>query len=495
MSDLAQSTSVAPPMTESLPSGTSAILRVFGKNTLWLWLDLGALRVGTMLAGLFLIHYFGPANFGIYSTALAAGWLANAVVDIGLTRYAARAIAATAEEGRPILALNLFTTLMSVSVEITLLIVSVLTGHWSMACIAAGLVLCNFEGTASLCSSMLTADLRSRAILPGSILGAAGLIVLTLMVIWFHLSVLMMLVGLCFKSLLVLGMRFWQLRSFWPSRRDWRWNEFVRIAKQAWPYFSYNVTQVGYGRVAIICFGLVAAEEKVGWFAAAFVISDIFPQWSYASSGALLPVWTRLFESKRIAELLNLRQRLLDIVMFVSVPLWISLALFAPQVCAFLGERFASSAPVLRIVAYRSVLSVLDGFLGHGFLIAINRVRERQNALARSFIILAVLSLGFGYLWGPIGVALALFIADAALIVQYLQITSRIGLKIDWPALAPSLVAGAVMAIGILGVPQETGLLPKVFVAFGTYFVMLLLLSRGRLLNAGRTLRECVGNG
>jgi len=31
-----------------------------------------------MLAGLFLIRYFGPANFGVYSTALAAGWIAIA---------------------------------------------------------------------------------------------------------------------------------------------------------------------------------------------------------------------------------------------------------------------------------------------------------------------------------------------------------------------------------------------------------------------------------
>ena len=79
-----------------LPAETSgAILRILGRNTFWLWIDLGVLRIGTMLAGLFLIRYFGPTNFGVYSTALASGWIANSVVDIGLTRYAARAVAAT----------------------------------------------------------------------------------------------------------------------------------------------------------------------------------------------------------------------------------------------------------------------------------------------------------------------------------------------------------------------------------------------------------------
>src|SRR5215469_3302431 len=94
----------------SLPSDSATILRIFGANTLWLWLDLGGLRLGTMAAGLFLIRYLGPMNFGLYSTALAAGWLANAAVDLGLTRYAARAIAASPQEGSSILALNLLTT-------------------------------------------------------------------------------------------------------------------------------------------------------------------------------------------------------------------------------------------------------------------------------------------------------------------------------------------------------------------------------------------------
>jgi O-antigen/teichoic acid export membrane protein len=478
---------------DGLPSDSSAILRIFGSNTMWLWLDLGGLRVGTMLAGLFLIRYFGPANFGVYSTALAAGWLVNAVVDLGVTRYAARSVAAAPCEAPSILALSLFTTVVSVAVQILLLIVAVVGGHWELGCLAAGLVVCNFEGTASLCSSVLTADLRSKEILPGSILGATGLITITVLVIWLHLSVLVMLMALCVKSVLVLAIRLWQLRAFWPSRHDWHLANLVRVVRQAWPFFSYNLTQVGYGRVAIICFGLVATQEKVGWFAAAFAISDVIPQWSYASSGALLPVWTRLFENKRIEELVALRQRLLDIVMFVSLPLGIALAIFAPQVCHVLGERFSASAPVLRVVASRSVLAVLDGFLGHGFLVAVNRIRERQGALAKCVLLLAALSLGLGYLWGPVGVAVALLIADTTLILQYLRIISGIGLRIDWPALLPSAISGLFMAAVALELPQAFGPAAKVVLAFATYFLVLSLISRTRLLSAGRTVRECFG--
>lgn len=475
-----------------LPVETSAILRIFGRNTLWLWLDLGALRIGTALAGLFLIRYFGPANFGVYSTALAVGWMANALIDLGLTRYAARTVAATPKEVPPILALSLFSTVVSALLTAIALLIALHFGRWQTACLAAGFILCNFEGTASLCSNILTAHLRSRAILPGSLLGASGLIGLTILAIWLHLSVLAMLIALSFKSLLVLTLRLWQLRDHMPEASDWCWRQFTRVTCDALPYFAYNLTQVAYGKVAILCLGFVATQENVGWFAAAFAVSDVIPQWSYSLSGAILPLWTRLFESGRVEEMLNLRRRLMDILLFSCIPIWITLALFAPQVCSLLGGRYVAGAPVLRVLAIRSVLAVLDGFLGHGFLVAVNRVKERQSALARSTLLLIVLSLLFGYFWGAPGVAFALLASDACLILQYLVIAARIRLHIDAPSVAPAMCAGAGMVLSAFVLPGGINVIPRIAFTLSAYIGVLLLLSREQLLSAGRTLRACI---
>lgn len=492
MAELSKTEILIPGSPASLPAESGAILRILGRNTFWLWLDLGALRIGTMLAGLFLIRYLGPANFGVYSTALAAGWIGNCLVDLGLTRFAARAVAASAEETRPILAVSLLTTVISVALEILALLLALRLGYWQLACFAAGFVLCNFEGTASLCSSILTAELRSRAILPGSVLSAAGLIGLTVAVIYLHLSVLAMLTALCFKSLLVVSLRLWQLKEHWPHRTDFHSSPLIRTVRNALPFFSYNLTQVGYGKIAIVCFGMVAPREQVGWFAAAFVLSDVIPQWSYASSGALLPLWTRLFENGRWEEMIRLRQRLLDILLFASIPVWISLSFFAPEICALLGPRYVPSAPVLRIVACRSVLAVLDGFLGHGFLISVNRLKERQTALSVSFFLLAALSTLLGYLWGAEGVAIGLFISDAVLISQYLRILSKIGMPMEWPAVVPGILAGAIMAAAAVALPQGAQPLLKLLVIVFVYVAALTLLSKNRLLDAGRTLQECI---
>ena len=480
----------APP---ELPAETSAILRIFGRNTVWLWLDLGAIRIGTALAGLFLIRYFGPTNFGIYSMALAVGWVANAFIDLGLTRYAARAVAATPEKVCGILALNLFSTVLSALLTAAGLLIALKLGHWRTACLAAGFIVCNFDGTANLCSNILTAQLRSRAILPGSLLGAGGLVAFIFAAIMFHLSVLSVLLLLSGRSIAVLGLRLWQLRRYWPGVGEWTVRRFREVAGCALPYFANTLTQVGYAKIAILCLGFLATEESVGWFAAAFALSDVIPQWSYSLSGAILPVWTRLFETNRIEVMLELRQRLMDVILFASIPIWISMALFAPQICSLLGQKYIPSADILRILALRCVFSVFDGFLGHGFLVAVDRVKERQSALARCAALLIGLSLLFGYLWGARGVALALLTSDSCLILQYLKISSRIRLKVHPPpSFAPIFFAGACMALTTFLLPAGTDIIPKLLFAFLSYFGVLVVLSRKQLLSAGKTVIECL---
>jgi len=492
MSDLAKSPSALVSVPGDLPAETSAILRIFGRNSLWLWLDLGALRIGTMLAGLLLIRYFGPANFGIYSSAIAVGWVANALIDLGLTRYAARAVAATPYEARPILSLTLVTTVASALVTIVFLWAAYRSGHPQLACLAAGFILCNLEGTSSLCSSILTADLRSKEILPGSILGASGLIALTFLAVWLHLTVLELLLGLSIKSLLVVTLRLWQLRSHWPDAIHWSPLQLKSVARRAWQFYANNLTQVAYGRVAILSLSAVAPQAQVGWFAAAYTISDVIPQWSYALSGALLPVWTRLFESGRTEDMLVLRRRLLDGILFATIPIWICLAVFARPLCGLLGPGYIPSAPVLQIVAVRSVFAVLDGFLGHGFLVAANRVGKRQKALARCLLLLVGSSLAFGYFWGATGVALALLVSDFCLILQYLWISSQIGLKIEWPTMVPNLTSAMLMVGCALLLPREFHFALRAFASVAVYFSSLFLFSRDQLLDAGQTLRQCI---
>jgi O-antigen/teichoic acid export membrane protein len=476
---------------QGLPQHGPEVLRLFGKNTLWLLLDRAGLKVGTMLAGVILLGYLGPANVGIYSTAIAVGCLLNALLDLGLTRYAARAVAATPGQARSILALSLTSTVVATLFELCAAAASYYTGHWYWTCLCVGFIFTNLDGTATACSGMLSADLRSRAVLPGSVLNALGVVGIIALVVRFRLSVLALLVGLTVKSLIVLMFRLWQLRNFWPS--SWKYftpHAFVRLAKSSWVFFSYSLTQIGYEKVAIISFGLVADPEHVGLFSTALLIACIFPSFTYAASDALLPVMTRLYEAGRIGDLLELRGRLMNLLLHLSVPIGIALAVFAPQVCQLLGNRFVAAAMILRITASRSLLSVLDNFLGQAGLTAVGRVSERRNAQAIGLVLCAALTIALGALWGAIGAAAATLLADLFIVSQYFRVYRRIGLRVECPALWSSLIAGCAMALACFALPGSRWFL-NAAAALLVYLVVLAAIARGRLAESAGTFRQC----
>ena len=476
-----------------LPSQRSAILGMLGRNTFWLWLDMGALRIGGLLAGFFLIRYFGPHDFGLYSTAMAVGFLVNALSDLGLTRYTARAVSADRREGPPILAVTYLSTAALAALELVAVTIALARGNVTAAVIIAGLLVNNFEGSAILCSAMLNATLRARLILPGSAISTFCLIAFATMVVMLHLSVLTFVLLSCGRSFVVFLVRLWQLRDLWPRAAAWSAERLRSTVRSSWPYFTYNITQVSYGRISIVCFGLVASQAWVGIYSAAFVLSDIYPQWSYSASGAVLPLWTRLYEGSRIQELLETRESLLDVIILISAPIAVALSVFAPEICSFLGPRYVASAPVLRVIAYRAVLSVIDGLVGHGFLIAINQVRKRQRSQLIALFVLAVLTLALGRWWGPQGVAMALFVADAVLIAQYYGILSKLNLHIRTRFFIPVCVAAGCMALISLIVPTGFGLAPRVIAGLLAYISALFLLSGSRVFDVIRTVRHCLG--
>jgi O-antigen/teichoic acid export membrane protein len=470
---------------------TRSALGTFGRNTLWLCVDKGALKVGTMLAGLFLVRYLGPTNLGIYSIALAVGAIANAIFDLGLTRFAARIVAADAQEGRPILALSLFVTFASAAVEAVLVVIFARQGHWYAACLCTGLIVCNVEGTNILCSFMLTADLRSRAILPGSLLSASGLIALAVLVIRWRLSVFFLLLGLTARSFLVLAARLSQLRKFYPTRQYWHFEEFRRVAKEAWPFFSYSLAALVYSQIPILCLTLIASKEEVGFFAAAATVIAVLTQLPFASTDALLPVMTRLHEAGHHNETQVLGQHLLELFFVLTLPIVVLLSMFAPELCALLGPHFAPAAPVLRIAAFFALLLILEA-VGGTFMIACDLVKQRRNMFAYAAVALSLLTLFLGHSRGAQGAAIAAIVAHGLLLCGYLSVLLQAGFKLSaGRALWGSLVAALAMFIVT---PHPRHALPLFFappVALAVYLAVLILIARQPFLKACNTLRLC----
>lgn len=467
------------------------LLQTFGKSTMWLWLDRGALRISNALAGLLLIRYLGPTSFGIYATALATGELVSTFFTFGLNLRAARDVGLDELQSKHIVAAHITISGFAFALQITFFTAALSFGHRQLAAIAAGILLLNFESIAGFCRGVLVADLRTRETLPGSILSAAGLLVVTACVILLHYSALGLLVGLTMRSATVASLRLWQIRRHWPSNTSIRYPQLRRTLQRTWAYGTYSLTAIGYQRSSILFLGMVALPSNVGIFSAAMALAYLYPLWSEAWNEAILPIMTRLFENAHYEELLALRQRVLDVLLFVSVPVAVLMSAFAPQICAVFGPRFSGSAIVLRILAFRSLVAVLDGFIGQAFLTAIGQVGERRNAQMKAFVVLAALTLLLGRYWGAAGAAVALLCSDLVLFIQYLPICRRAFLPLQWPALWPSMGAGSAMAVSAVYAPFAFWLFKAPF-SLGIYLCVLIFVARNRVLSTTNTLRECM---
>lgn len=471
---------------------STRVLHTFGLSTFWLWLDRGALRVGNAAAGLLLIRYLGPTNFGVYVTALACGELLAATLNFGLNMRAARDAGVQQDRGKSIVAAYLMIAGIAFIFQVALLAVAVALKHWQLAAISAGFLLANCEYTASFFRAVLTSDLRASATLGGSILSGVGTLIVAACVIFFKLSSLGLLIGLSARALPVVIMRFYQVREHWPEYVHCRWTNVRQTIVESWKYYSCNLVAVGYQRAPIVLLGIVASSSDVGLFGAALTLAYIYPLWSDAWNEAVLPLLTRLYEFRRYQELIQLRQQIFDLLLFVSIPIAVFMSAFAPQVCMIFGARFAGSALILTILAYRCVLSILDGFIGQAFLTAIGRVPERRNIQVSSLVVLALLTLSLGYVFGALGAAVSLFIADLLLFFPSLRVCKSAGLAIGSPALWPSVRAGLAMAFAAIYAPVDFWPI-RALIASLVYALFLFVSARHQLLRAGDTLRECAG--
>jgi len=482
-----------PAVRPDLPANTSAILGVFGKNTLWIWVDRGLLSIGTLLAGLLLVRYLGPADFGHYSVALSAGVLVAVVMDLGFTRYAARVVAASPREGRSIMSLGLLTSVVLLLGEMVALVVAALLKNGYLAVICAGLILGNFGRLHDLTGAFLRAELRSRAMVLGSTISRLGHIVVIFIVIGFRLSVLDLLLGYSLVAVPALALRLRQLWHHGPALRELSWRGFWSVSRHAWPFFSFSLSELGYSQVFVLTFSIVASRHEVGLLSAGLVIISLLHQWASATADAVLPLMTRLYEAGRIRELLELRSRILEALLILSIPVVVVLFVFAPQICALLGGKYAASAPVLRILALRAPLWILEGFLGAGFLNATNRVAGRRNAFAFALVVLVILTLILGRIWGPQGAAVAFWIATFCILWAYIRLCSSIGGELRLTsAFAATGSAALVMAALCLKLSNSMFWVLAIPPALLIYFAVLFFFARTRLLSAGRTLRECL---
>jgi O-antigen/teichoic acid export membrane protein len=169
-----------------------------------------------------------------------------------------------------------------------------------------------------------------------------------------------------------------------------------------------------YRLIGTTLLGFLVGDSGVGYYSVAQKITNLVQEVISAALAVFLPQLSKTAAMENKAGFSALVKRAFLIAMVLALPACVLLRAFSsPVILIFLGPKYAHSIPVLRILSFSIVLTVLMGFICNQILLP----RGREKIMLFGTVLGAAANLGLNLLfipkWGEAGTALALLFSGA----------------------------------------------------------------------------------
>ena len=399
-------------------------------------------RAASFVLVLLAARQLGEAGFGLYNYGIALGFVLAQIADLGLQVLIAREIAVAGQQARPLVLKALRLKLM-LSLPVALLLLIFTTG-WSgslrFSLLALGMTLLAqtyLEFVAYVFRGQQNLTVEAFILTSARLLTAA----IGAVVLWFGGG----LPGLALSHLVSTGLlvawSLWLLQqSGWletrsdgsaaPARRQFfdAARAYNHLVRQALPIGVSIFLSIAYTRLAILLLQHQSGEIAVARFSAAYRLvepSQIVPASLLA---AAFPAFSHaLHYNPADAKQLGIRVSLLLALLGsgVAVAFWLTAVWLIPLLY---GDGFASSIPVLQVLGLSSLPAFVNYSLTH-YLIARGQQLYIGVFTGAMLLLHAALSWQLIPVWGEIGPALSIIVAESVLFICCLLTlaTTRVG--------------------------------------------------------------------
>ncbi len=411
----------------------SDLHRLLLKNTVFLLTSEIIAKAFTVVLVIFLARYLGTMGYGELQFAFAFSALFQFALDLGFNGLLVREIA-----GNPSLMRKYTSNVLSIKTILAVLCYGILSLlvffmhkpiHIKWLVLLAGVHLM-FLAFFEYCSAVFQAfeKLHVRAYV--RLLYSALLAVTCGIVIWNKGSVNQIMYAYIFSAgvsfvvaMLVLQLKFTRV-FFGFQFRFWK-----SIIIQMIPFALIAIVATVYNRVDMVMLSFMKGEAAVGVYAAAYNVYagiQVLPLLGISAAYASL---SRLFkENRKKFEILCKHYFWLMVGSgFVIGSFFI---IFANPVAYYVfGERFIPSGPVLQILGACFMTGTVLFFMSYFF-----SVTRMQSLYVRVLFMALLLNIGLNYVMiskiGPMGAAIATFIAQAYQIAMLLIISYFKGFRV-----------------------------------------------------------------
>ena len=258
------------------------------------------------------------------------------------------------------------------------------------------------------------------------------------------------------------------------------WRQVWYIFHSSLAYLLPNGQLNLYTSISCVVLGLVGTYQQVGIFSNAFNILTVAIIMINTFDLVMIPRITKM----SIQQSHSLTKTLADnmnIQLILTIPMVFGLIAIMPSFYLwFFGEEFASTVPLMTILAILVLIIPLNMLISRQYLLIVNKIRLYNASITIGAVMNLVLCLVLIYFYGIYGAAIARLITEFFLLIwRFIDIT-KINVKLNIVSTIQCVIAAVMMFI-VLGVVNHylppTMYATLLLIAIGIVVYLLLMMT------------------
>ncbi|WP_338872694.1 exopolysaccharide biosynthesis flippase [Myxococcus stipitatus] len=231
-----------------------------------------------------------------------------------------------------------------------------------------------------------------------------------------------------------------------------------KVLKAGLPYFLTAAALATNGRLDIMILGMLGSHEEVGWYSAAWSISNITFALNPVMGWVLLPLMSRA-AARSEEEVSVIARRALEGTLAVTVPMMMLIVMGAPLWIGLLGRDYSLAVNLLRLQSPLFVLAFVTMTCGSWLTMTNREWWVTGTSIFGSLLLNPLLNLflvprmyaAYGHGGGAAGTALSMLLMEVAITIIML---SRMGRSAVDRRLLVMVAKTAVVCVGVVAMDR-----------------------------------------
>lgn len=348
-------------------------LRRYFHNTGWLFIGQASSLLASFLAGVLVIRYLGPEDYGRVSYAIAIVSAFSFLASLGLDSVIARELVRTPESVNSLLGTSFILKILGglLAAISSVAAVFFIEESNSVRLMAFLFSLTFLFQASSVIQVFFQAEVRSRFSVYAQLFAVFLTVTLKIIFICFHLPLVYLMLIYLLDSFWLAGGLFFMYHRQGGRVFSWFGDRSLarRLISASWPLMFSSLSVYVYMKIDQIMIGRMLGETAVGQYAAAVKVSESWYFLPVIICSSLFPAMVRAVKNGREAAKKRMRQ--LYIFLFLISFLGSTALFFISSwaVILLFGSGFLPAIPVLKILSWSGV-GVFIGTANYNYLAA-----------------------------------------------------------------------------------------------------------------------------